>query len=223
MKLQLRPIGQRLAIVLPDALLEQLGIDEHTALDLDLTEDGRGIVVRRATSEAPAPDSTERFNMVKSRLSPAAKRLLKQLESSPGTFLADHEVRTGKRMRIASDSDVLVACGRLALHDPRVLMIRGRIGVVPEGTDPADFEPDWSFVHPHVDRSRRGSTKDQIVLRHLMEHRGELIPREEVYAHLHRRWKGEGGIMIRDVDMCAASLAFSRADVVVCGCCVGVR
>ena len=83
MKIQLRPLGQRLAIVLPDAILDQLGIGEDTVLDLQITDDRQGVEIR-PTPLAPEPDSTERFTRIERRLSPGARRLIGFLEKRLG-------------------------------------------------------------------------------------------------------------------------------------------
>jgi len=222
MKIQVRPIGSRLAIVVPDAMLEQLGIAEDTLLELNLTDDGEGIEIRPVPKDEPVGESTQWFDPIQKRLSPAARRLLDFLEAHPGHFYEPDEVRLGRKTRSASQDDVFIACGRAALHEPRVLMVAGRIGYLAEGVEAAAIAPDWSFQPLRSPKSDRAARKDAVVLRHLNANRGRLVPREEVYAELHRKWRGEGSILLRDVDVCAARLAFGHPGIVVHGTRVGL-
>jgi len=214
MKIQVRPIGPRLAIVLPDAMLEQLRIAEDTVLELNLTADGKGVEIRPVPKDTPMGESTQRFNLIQKRLSPSARRLLEFLETHPGRFYPPEEVRLSKA-RSANRDDVIIACGRAAFHDPRVLMLAGRIGYLGEGVEAADIQPDWPFRPAPPSRSDRAAQKDAIVLRYLDAHRGRLLPREEIYAELHRQWRGEGSVLLRDVDICSARLAFGHPNIVV--------
>jgi hypothetical protein len=84
-----------------------------------------------------------------------------------------------------------------------------------------DLEPGWSSALRRADTSPRAAAKDAIVLRLLRAHPGRTFAREEVYEVLHREWRGEGGIMLRDVDACAARLAFGEPGIVLAGARVG--
>jgi hypothetical protein len=49
----------------------------------------------------------------------------------------------------------------------------------------------------------------------LRANQGSLLDRDDVFGELHGKWTGDGGIMLRDVDMCAARLAFGHPGIVV--------
>jgi antitoxin component of MazEF toxin-antitoxin module len=222
LKIQLRPIGARLALVLPDAILDQLGIAEDTVLELNIIDDGKGLEIRPVPKDEPAGESTQWFNLIQPRLSPAARRLLDHLRAHAGCFFEPEEVPLGRKTKSASQDAVFVVCGRAAFHDPQVLMLAGRIGYLAEGVEATTVQPEWSFQPLTISKSDRAAHKDAIVLRHLNANRGRLVPREEVYGELHRQWRGEGSILLRDVDMCAARLAFGHPGIVVHGTRVGL-
>ena len=207
MRIQLRPIGQRLAIVLPDSMLDQLGIGADTVLDVSFTKDNQGVEIRAAPEE---PHLTERFSPIQARLSPGAEKLLVFLKAHEGTFFHPKDLPSKRKV---NKDRVFVACGRAAFFDPHVLIVRGRIGYL---ADPDRvFEPDWSFAAFNASKSSRAAEKDRIVLRLFEANPSRLLDRDEVYGGLHRQWQGDGGIMLRDVDMCAARLAFAHWQIVV--------
>ncbi len=217
MRIQVRPIGQRLAIVLDDAMLEQLGIGPDSVLELSMTADDKGIEVRPVDPAILREEKVKEFHPVQLRLAPKAKRLLAFLQRNEGQFFERSELKLGRKLANSSKSEVFITCGRVLFYEPRTVLLRGRMGYLPADQDVASFQPDWSFRPLPLERSPRSAKKDNIVLRLLQAHPGRYFDRDQLYDQLHDRWRGAGGIVQRDADISAARLGFGHPMVEVRG------
>ncbi len=214
MKIQVRPWGQRRAIILDDAILDQLGIKEDSLLELTYTEDNEGLILRPAERE-PDEVALLETNFIQRKSSPRSERVLRFLRSTRGQFHEPDSVPLGKRFSAQSGGDLFAYCGRAAFEDEFVTILRGRIGYRFEKVTMETLRPEWEFRQKAYSISSTARRKDQIVLALLASQKGRFFTRQEIFQQLHRRWRGPGGIMLRDVDICGARLAFTRPDALV--------